>query len=172
MNKWALGAAASVAAFVIAQGIVILTFAKNLQATKTIEMIKLAKDLSQEFYKEDEATFRNIRMAVEACKPLYTRYNRGGGFNRDEMNRYLGFFDDLGFYVKRGALDLSMINQFFAPHIIEAYETTEIRQYIKEFRENFKQREAFRNFEELARSLESDPARKELIETFRIACRK
>ncbi|HEX7634694.1 MAG TPA: hypothetical protein VF427_05360 [Noviherbaspirillum sp.] len=177
MNKWKAGVVAAVSVLasvlttlVIPQGITLFTFAKNLQTTKTIEMIKLAKDLSHEFFNEEEETFQNIRKTIESCKPLYKGYNRGGKFDHDQMNRYLGFFDDLGFYVQREALDLSMVDQFFAPYIIEAYETTEVRQYIKEFRENFNQRDAFRNFEELARNLEGIPARKDLIETFRIAC--
>ena len=35
------------------------------------------------------------------------------------VNSYLGFFDDLGFYYKKEALDLETIKQLFGAYVIE-----------------------------------------------------
>jgi hypothetical protein len=143
-------------------------FNRNLKTTATIAKINLARDLSREFYTGDPV-YKQLRTAIESCqKPLYKRW--GGKFDHDQINRYLGFFDDLEFYEKEGALDYSTIDQSFGAYIIEAYEYDDLRKYVEELQRDTKQSEALAGFQNLARELEKSPARTEMIEIARRGC--
>ena len=158
--------------FIIAQFIIVYTFSEQQKTVKEIEMINLARNLSSEFYQADDrnTVFMNLRVAIEKCEKLYKGYDKQGRFNNDQINRYLGFFDDLGLFYKRGALDLDIIKQLFGTYIIEAYEYNEVRKYIEELRKNSKQPGAFENFQYLGEQLEKHPEFKELIAESRLGC--
>jgi len=113
-----------------------------------------------------------MRVAIEKCRKLYKGYYKGGIFSYDEINSYLGFFDDLGFFNEKGALDLETIKQLFGASVIEAYEYNELRRYVNELQKNAKQPSAFRNFQILAKKLEEIPEYKELVEDSRRGCDK
>ncbi len=175
MNReWVIGVAGSVLGFLIAQAFGFYTFSKNLEVTKDIQMIQLGNELSKSFYREDnDKTFFKIRTAIEQCKKLYVGYDKEKGqFNNDELNRYLGFFDDLGFYHRKGALDLEIINQFFGAYIIEANEYNEVRRYVEDLQRKAEQKAAFVEFQALAQALEKIPAQKDLTEQARRACQQ
>jgi hypothetical protein len=161
-NRWIVGALASVAGFVVSQVVTLFMFYRTLDTTRQVEMVHLARDLAQEFYvsEENKAVYRPIRTAIESCEKLYR--SNGGAFGHDDINTYLGFFDDLGFYWKKGAIDLDIIDQEFGAYIIEAYEYPELREYIKKLEQNAKQRLAFAGFEKLTQQLEKNPERRDL----------
>jgi hypothetical protein len=171
MNKWVIGAGGSVFGFVVSQWIAMHQFSQNLAATKEIETIHLARELTREFYseKEGEAIYRQVRNAIEACGKVYE--SNGGHFDHDQVNRYLGFFDDLGYYYERKALDLETINQIFGAYIIEAYEYEELRKYVADLQRNSNQHKAFSNFQALGQALAARPDRVELVAGFSSACR-
>lgn len=148
------------------------TFSKNLEVTKNIEMIQLGHELSQTFYKEEgEKTFYKIRTAIEQCKKLYVGYDKEKGlFSNDDLNIYIGFFDDVGFYYHKGVIDLDTVNQFFGAYIIEAYEYNEVRRYVSDLQEKAKQKYAFVEFQSLAQELEKISTQKDLTEQSRRAC--
>jgi hypothetical protein len=125
-------------------------------------MVHLARDLAQEFYisEENKAVYRPIRTAIESCEKIYR--SDGGSFGHDDINTYVGFFDDLGFYWKEGAIDLDIIDQEFGAYIIEAFEYPELREYIRKLEHNAKQNLAFVEFEKLAQELEKKPERQDL----------
>ena len=156
--------------FFIAQYMTFFTFTTNLETTKKIEMINLGRSLVQDFYKEDEKAFRDIRTAIESCDKLYNGFNKSGKFSNDQINRYLGFFDDLGFFYRIKVLDIDVIDQFFGAYIIEAYEYNELRKYIKDLQEKAHQKTAFKEFQALSEALENLPDRKDLIEDARRGC--
>lgn len=164
--------AGGIAGFLLSQSLAFYTFTQNLAVTKKIEMIHLARELTKEFYgadKENEV-YRKVRMAIERCEPIYNAYNKKGAFDNDEVNRYLGFFEDLGFYYSEGALDLRFINQEFGAYIIEAYEYNELRRYVEEMQVRAKQKDAFVNFQALAKELEKRAEWREQIEIARRGC--
>lgn len=172
MNKWVIGVIGSILGFLIAQILSIYQFQKGIEISQKVEKIHLARELIKDFYADDAKTFREIRTAVESCNPLYLGFKKGGKFNNDEINRYLGFFDDVGFYYRQGVLDLDIIDQQFGAYIIEASEYAELRRYVKELQENAKQKTAFVHFQFLAEALERIPERKELTEQSRQGCSK
>ena len=98
-------------------------------------MIRLINELSSTFYNnKDEKAYIHLRTSIESCEKLYKSW--GGKFSHDEINRYIGFFEDLGFYLENEILDIKLINHMFGAYIIEAYEYNEIRRYIEEFKKN------------------------------------
>ena len=124
----------------------------------------MAKELTQQFYQGNDI-YKEIRISIDRCEPLYK--NWGGKFTYDQINQYLGFFDDMGFYANNQILDNKLIDQFFGAHILEAYEKNELRRYIDDLRRNNKQPQAFEEFEALAKKLEELPERKDLVENLK-----
>lgn len=164
MKEWII----SLISGLVGVGITILAswyfFNKELEISRKVEMIKLSRELVNEFYKEDN-TFKDIRNAIDQCKTLYQSW--GGEFTYDQLNLYLGFFDDIGFYAEKDVIDYDVIDQFFGAHIIEAYEKKEIRKYIDDARRNNEQPRAYDDFQMLARKLEEIPENKKLAENLR-----
>lgn len=154
--------------FIIAQGVLLFTFYETQKTTRQIETIRLARDLYNEFYLK-ENLYRKVRNSIESCSKLYKSW--GGEFTHDTINRYLGFFEDLGFYEKRNILGKDIIGHFFGAYIIEAYENKELRKYIALVRKNFTQSAAFENFETLAKKLEKEPDFVLLAKTAKTMCR-
>jgi len=144
----------AVTSFVIAQIVVVTLHYRATRLHHETEEIQLARGLYREFYLE-EKRYLQIANAIEACKKLYK--GDGGSFSHLAINEYLGFFSDLGLFMKKGALSDEMIGHFFGAFIIEAYEYPEIKLYIERIRKNFQQPEAFEDFELVARAVESDP---------------
>lgn len=146
--------ATTVMAFVALAGLVFTRreFRKTLDITNKIEMVRLAREMTKEFY-SDDPIFRDIRMAIESKKKLYKGH--GGKFDHDQINRYLGFFDDLGFYCRIGSLTEDIINQLFGAYIIEAYLYPPIKEYMRVLRVDMEHKNAFADFEHLARTLGS-----------------
>lgn len=167
MNKWLIGIIGSILGFVISQILSYYTFAVSLESTKKIETIHLARELNRNFYTDDPA-FREIRMGIEGCQKLYNKW--GGKFDHDQINRYLGFFEDLGFYYKKGFLDINVIDHLFGAYIIEAYENNELRKYVDDIRNSYKQKDIHADFQALAKQLEQIPEREAMIEVARRGC--
>ncbi len=148
--------------FGISQGVNFYSLSKTLETTRDIQMVNLARQLSGDF--EENKDFEDFRMAIERCDPLFNgwRWPAGNGptvwrgrFNNDQVNRYLNFFDDIGFYNKRDDLNLEIVRQMFGPYVVEAYEEPEIKCYIEGLHTQAHQSSAFSHFVLLARGLEA-----------------
>jgi len=100
-------------------------------------------------------------MSIDACGKLYRSW--GGTFDSDQINQYLNFFDDIGFYWSLGDLSNEIVYQMFGAYVVEAYEYPEIRRYISGFRANAGQKQAFENFEKLAAAIERNPDFADLV---------
>jgi len=148
-------------------GSVIGFFLAQRESQKT-EMIRFVRELNNEFNNTNDV-FRNIRMAIERCERLY---GKSGKFDNDQINRYLNFFDTLGFYESKGYLALDLIDQMFGAYIIEAYEYDELRDYIQGVQTNAKQQEGGADFVRLAKKLEAVPGREDEIKLARSGCDK
>ena len=171
---YVIGVLGSVGGFLIAQIVGLYTFARTLETTKSIEMIHLTRELAQEFYagEEEKVVYRPVKTAIESCEAIYR--SNGGKFNHDDINTYLGFFDDLGFYLDQGAVNLDVLDQEFGAYIIEAFEYPELRRYVSDLEKNAKQQDAFAMFVALATKLEGLPLRRELAKSWRsgAACKQ
>src|SRR5262245_28113055 len=98
-KKWLMGVIGGFLGFAISTFITYFTFRVNLETTKNVEIVRLAREFTKDFYENPEnPVYMNIRRSIESCEKLYWN----GKFTNDEINRYLGFFDDLGFYYKKG----------------------------------------------------------------------
>jgi len=168
MNRWVIGVVGSVIGFLLSQWVALYQFSKNLKTTKEIEMIHLARDVTRDFYseKDGDPTYRQIRNGIDSCLKIYK--SNGGDFTYDQVNRYLGFFDDLGFFYQRGALDEDTIKQLFGAVIIEAYEYPELTSYIAALQKN--ESKAFVNFQALGKALAKTPEGIALLRTFPKQC--
>jgi hypothetical protein len=145
----------------------VIGFYISQKTTQKTEMIRLTKDLKNEFNDPDQI-FKKIRMSIERCEKLYNHWE--GKYDNDEINRYLNFFDALGYYEKQGILDYELIDHMFGAYIIEAYEYNELRRYIEGTQRKGRQKEAASDFQSLAKKIESLPERNELIELARRGC--
>ena len=169
-KKLFIGVSCVVLGLLLIQTFVLYTVKKNLEITKEMAMIHFGQELEKEFFATEDTDFRDIRMAVEQCQKLYKNYD--GKFDNDQINRYLDFFDSLGFYYNKRVLDLDVIDEFFGAYIIEAYEYNELKRYISELQEHAKQKSAFVEFQSLAIDLEKILERQELIEISKRGCLK
>lgn len=153
--------------FMIAQIVVVTLHYRATRLDHETEEIQLARGLYREFYLE-EKPYLQIANAIEACKKLYK--GDGGSFGHLAINEYLGFFSDLGLFMRKGALSEEMIGHFFGAFIIEAYEYPEIKSYIERVRKNFHQPEAFADFENVAKTIERDKRFAPLVEFAKTMC--
>lgn len=153
----------------IAGGISVYNYNRQMELSTKYEQTKLFRELVKEFY-SGNVVFRNIRTAIESCKPLYKPW--GGSFGHDDINNYLGFFEDLGFLLKQGAITFEAIDHLFGAYLIEAFEYSEISKYIDDLRRGMQDRDAFREFQELARRVESNPQRERQVQGAREACKR
>jgi hypothetical protein len=153
------GAFGAILGFLISQFINLGTFTVNLKTSRGIQMINLSLELDKEFTSTD--SFRRIRMSIDGCDKLYKSW--GGTFDSDQINQYLNFFDNMGFYWQLGDLDEKIIDQMFGPYIVEAYEYGEIKRYMDEAQKNTGQKQAFDKFEKLAQRIEENDDRKQMI---------
>ena len=98
-----------------------------LKEQRSTEQIMLARTLIDSF--DNNQLFSDIRSSIDSCEPIYIGY--GGKYTHDQINRYFGFFEDLGFYSnKKQFLDLDVIGHLFGAHLVEAYSYPESQEYI------------------------------------------
>ncbi|MEZ5829155.1 MAG: hypothetical protein R3D30_10750 [Hyphomicrobiales bacterium] len=153
--------------FIIGQTIVVYFYYRTAALNHQTQEIQLARDLYREFYSKENGYLR-VANAIEGCEKLYK--SDGGKFSHLEINQYLGFFEDLGLFMERGALGEPIIGHFFGAFIIEAYEYPEVQNYIARIRKNFEQPEAFEDFDKVAKAVEADPRFARLAEFAETMC--
>ena len=159
--------AAIAVGFVGSQALLIYFNYETQAVARKVESFRLARELSTEFYFR-EPLYKDVRNAIEACSPLYRSW--GGTFSHDDMNKYLGFFEDLGYFQKYGFLDNDLINHFYGAYLVEAYAHPHVQRYIEKLRTSAKQPAAFDQFERLAKELNKDALYTELVNASAKAC--
>ena len=153
--------------FLGSQALLVYFFWATQQSTLQIEAVRLARELASSFYFNDQL-YQRVRNSIEACQKLYKP--NGGPYSHDDINKYLGFFEDLGYYQKHGLLDDEIIAHFYGAYLIEAYEYPELKDYIARLRTNARQPNAFIEFERVAVEMEKDPQFAELVKVLPTAC--
>lgn len=154
MPNWLTNMFSGFCGVLVTVGVTWYLVSAELENYRNIEMVKLSRELMVEFSREG-SVYKKIDAAIDRCEPLYKSW--GGEFDYLQLNDYLGFLEDLGYYEKQGLLELDRIGQFFGYNILEAYEKRELKDYIYQVRESNKQPRAFEDFEALARKLEELP---------------
>lgn len=149
-------------------GVSIYNFNRQISLSLKSQQIAVFRELVKDFYHGDPL-LKEIRVAVENCKPLYKQW--GGTFTHDQINTYLGFFEDVGFFLKQDLVTIDAVGHLFGAYIIEAFEYREIRKYIALVQTSMDDPEAFKEFQELATRLESDPKRQRQVQNARDSCK-
>jgi hypothetical protein len=167
-----LGLLTAVATSTIVGGVVGFAASKSFdlytfKKGQEYEMLRFTTDLAQDFYSQ-VPLYRQVRTSIEACADLYKEW--GGRFDHDEINQYLGFFENLGYFYKQGLLPLELIDHFFGAHIVEASVNPQVRDYIDSFHTRAQQ-SAFADFINLANNLKEEiPERKALADETSRGC--
>ena len=169
MSTWLQALLSGLLGVLIAALVSYVLTKQQVDVTIKYQQLGFARELTKEFYYENDI-HKKIRMAIERCQPLYNK--SGGSFSNDQINIYLGFFDDLGFYWKKDFLGLDVINHLFGGYIIEAFEYPEIRQYMARLQTSMEDPKAFSEFKELAERLEKDPNRQRQVQLAREVCKR
>lgn len=167
-RRWLIGIVCGVLGTILGTGVSFYIFHRQLGFATNQMRVDLSRDLAKEFY-QGKSLYRDVSSAIESCGRLYKPW--GGTFTHAQLNQYLGFFEDLGFYRKQDALTLEIIDHFFGAYAIEAFEYPEIRKYIALVRTSMDQQEAFNDFEELVTLIEKNPAKQREINNARNACK-
>lgn len=71
----------------------------------------------------------------------------------DEIQEYLGFFEEIGIYFYRDLVDIELVDEILGDDIIDAWEDTRIREAIGAIRGGEDDSSYFKYFERLARYL-------------------
>jgi hypothetical protein len=135
----------------------------TFHVTQKVEMVRFAEDLYREFY--DDPTFKKMQMSIDRCEKMYDGW--GGHYDNGQINRYLGFFDNLGFYCEDGIMDYRIVDRMFGAYVIEAFEDDELRKYVDGAQRKAGQSRAFVDYEDLAKKLEKNPERQQMIQIAR-----
>ncbi|MBI4525914.1 MAG: hypothetical protein HY695_19125 [Deltaproteobacteria bacterium] len=168
-NDWVRLITSGLVGASLVAGVSFYNFNRQMNLAIRQQQISLSRDLAREFYQLD-GLYRELRTTIESCQPLYKQ--SGGKFSHDQINRYLGFFDDLGFYLNQEALTIEIIDHLFGAYLIEAFEHPEIRRYISLLRTSMDQPGALKEFEQLAALLENDPRKQRQVQNARAACKR
>ena len=167
VDQLSTGAVFAVVGFVLGIAFDFYTFRETQKTTLKIEELQLAHDMYNEFY-SGKPIYKDIRTSIEACKPLYKSW--GGSFSHDEINQYLGFFDDLGYFEKSGFLSADTIAHFYGAYLVEAAQNAELRNYVNLARKNFSQPDAFKDYYDLVGTIQSRKGMERLADAARTMC--
>jgi hypothetical protein len=126
-----VGAAAAIAAQFLAHQ---LTTKRELLRFKIQSFVRFRREFS-----EDE----NLRQISIKKDPL----------TDDEIDDYLGFFEEIGLYFHRGLVDVELVDEILGDSIIYAWEDENIRKAIGSVRGADDDPTYFRYFEQLAKHL-------------------
>lgn len=144
----------------------VLTELYVLREQRSVEQLLLVRKLTDNFYENE--IFAKIRSSIDQCEPIY--FGFGGRYTHDQINRYLGFYEDLGFYSnQKGFIDIDVVSHAFGAHLVEAYSYPEMRKYVTMIQSH--QPEAFTEFDTLyERLLEEKPVWAKTVQQLVTVC--
>ena len=122
--------------------------AERLEA---IERAKLVHDLTQRLFTQ----YPRARQAVEAGTfRIPPSPESGPELQSQDLEDYLGFFEDLSASVDQGVLTLKQVYDVFSYYILEAYRNEKIRQHVEAGRIEGRGSDYFEGFCKLAAQLD------------------
>lgn len=105
----------------------------------------------------------NRRFKIEAFERFRREFSEDPNLRRisikkepledDEVDDYIGFFEEIGLYYKRGLVDLELVDEVLGDAITQAYLDDEIMKSIGAARGQERDSSYFRHFEHLAKVL-------------------
>src|SRR5260370_38776325 len=73
-----------------------------------------------------------LRIAIESGKPILKAH--GGKFSPDELEDYLGIFDNLNDLYEKGMIDKDLFYNEYSYDAVKLYDNAEVQSYLKEIR--------------------------------------
>lgn len=104
---------------------------------------------NREFFAND--TNQSMITAIEENEGILTANN--GNFSDYQLDDYLGYYELMSWYAKRGLLDYELIDEMFGHYISMAWQNQEIQNYITELRTSTNDPRYYKPFEELAKRI-------------------
>lgn len=149
--------------FIIGAIIQMLSIETAIDLARRAESISLARNLYSEYSKNE--LFLKIEKSIVNEEILYGEHSgKNGKYNWQEINLYLGFFEEIGFFYRIDAFDISVVDFYFGGRIIKAYLDDDVRAYVIEARRNGRQPAALEEFQRVAERLSDLPHRAAYIE--------
>lgn len=96
----------------------------------------------------DNEINKEIIPAIEENKNLLEK--TGGKFTEYQIDDYLGYYELMSWYAKKGIIDFELIDEMFGHYISLAWQHREIKEYIEELRKDTKDLRYYKPFEDLA----------------------
>ncbi len=96
----------------------------------------------------DNEKNNKIIPVIEENKKLLTYV--GGMFTEYDLDDYLGYYELMSWYEKKGIIDFELIDETFGHYISLAWQNNEIKEYIEKLRKESKDPRYYKSFEELA----------------------
>jgi hypothetical protein len=96
----------------------------------------------------DNETNKKIIPAIEENENLLEK--TGGEFTEYQIDDYLGYYELMSWYEKKGIIDFELIDETFGHYISLAWQNKEIKEYIQELRKETKDPRYYKPFEDLA----------------------
>lgn len=100
--------------------------AKN---SKNDQNMQYVMRFDQEFWKEN--SFR-LAIAIERNKPILK--SKGGRFDEDDLDLYLGLFDELDQAYQMGLITKDLVYDNYSDDLIKAFNNPEIKNYLQKIR--------------------------------------
>jgi hypothetical protein len=75
---------------------------------------------------------------------------KGGEFTHFQLDDYLGYFELMSWYDKKGLIDFELVDENFGRYISLAWQNEEIKKYILQLRNDTKDPRYYKPFEDIA----------------------
>jgi hypothetical protein len=93
-------------------------------------------------------TNQNIIATIETGKKLIKA--QGGDFELYQIDDYLGYFDLMSLYEKKGLIDFELVDENFGHYLSLTWQNEEINKYISQLRSDTKDPRYYKPFEDIA----------------------
>ncbi len=137
---------------IINMGLFIATVALTLIAYIQLKALRgqanadFVLKFNREFF--DKETNQKIITLIEEKRNLLKQND--GDFSDYQLDDYLGYFELMSWYEKKGIIDFELIDEMFGHYISLAWQNEEIKKYIDELRDSTKDPRYYKPFEDLA----------------------
>lgn len=101
---------------------------------------------NREFFGNE--TNQKIIVAIEEKKEVLEENN--GDFTDYQLDDYLGYYELMSWYEKKGLMDFELMDEMFGHYISLAWQNEEVRKYIDKLRFDTKDPRYYKSFEDLA----------------------
>jgi len=91
---------------------------------------------------------QKIIAAIEAKKSVLKE--KGGEFTHYQLDDYLGYFELMSWYDKKGLIDFELVDENFGRYISLTWQNEEIKKYILQLRNETKDPRYYKPFEDIA----------------------